>query len=373
MITETLKDLTALGVNKSLPIYVMASPLKAWIKQDPTDYTLATCDITNKIKKSSVIRVSGLISYTLTGSIAGKALKIKINGADVHQVYPTATTKQLGFEVYLYIDGEAQNSVRAQTSMGTGSAALTDGTGNFFGANTSSLPTTTPITLTGTNDVLTINTRVQGTASSNGEYHTLEGLVVEVLNTPSPKSYNSNAISCWGDSLTAGTGATSGNDYPSLLGKLRIGKPFYNGGVGGETAAQILARILVNDIRGKEDTVVFWMGRNNVGTGTMQTDVLAALASAVANLNHSRYIIMTVLNATNEPNGSANKIALDALNAAIASTYSATNVLDIVATICTEVNGTPNPAWMSDTIHLNNTGYAAVAAEVDAKLTANGW
>ena len=356
-----------------LPLYVMGSSLKAWIKQDATVYTLATCDITNKIPKSSVIRISGLMSYQLSGSIAGKVMEIRINGVTVHQVYPTATTKQFGFEVYLFISGSAQNTVRAQSFIGTGTAALQDGTGNLFGSNTSSLPTTTPITLTGTNDVLTIGSRVQGVASSSGEFHILEGFVVEVLNTPSPKSYNSNAISCWGDSLTAGTGSTSGNDYPILLGKLRIAKPFYNGGVGDETAAQILTRILVSAIRGKEDTVVLWMGRNNVGSPTMQADVLSALASAVANLSHSRYVIMTVLNATTEPNGSANKIALDALNAAIASTYSATNVLDIVATICTEVNGTPNPAWMSDTIHLNDTGYAAVAAAVDAKLTANGW
>lgn len=357
---------------KTTQMYVMGSSLKAWIKQDTNYYTLATCDITNKLKKSSVIRVSGLMSYQLTGSIAGKILEFRINGINVHQVYPVATTKQFGFECYLYIGGGAQSTVRAQSFIGTGTAAIQDGTGNLFGANTSSLPTTTPITLTDTNDTFTIVTKLQGSGAS-GEFHTLEGLVVELLSTASPKSYNSNALSCWGDSLTAGTGGTAGFDYPSQLAKLRYGKPVYNGGIGGETAAQILTRILVNDIRGKVDTVVLWMGRNNVGSGTMQADVLSALASAVANLNHSRYVIMTVLNATTEANGSANKTALDALNAAIASTYSATNVLDIVATICTEPNGTPNPSWMSDTVHLNDTGYAAVASAVDAKLTANGW
>lgn len=357
---------------KTTQMYAMGSPLKAWIKQDSTIYTLATCDITNKIKKSSIIRISGLMSYPLT-SIAGKVMEIRLNGVPVHQVYPAISTKQFGFEVYFFIDGTAKKLVRAQSFIGSGAAAITDGTGNLFGSNTSYLPTTSSITLTGTNDVLTIGSRVQGTASSDGEYHILEGFVVEMLNTPSPTSYNSDSIACWGDSLTAGSGATAGNDYPSQLGKLRIAKPFYNGGVGGETASQILTRILDDDLKGKVDTVVLWMGRNNVGTGTMQADVLSALASAVANLNHSRYVIMTVLNATTEANGSANKTALDALNAAIASTYSATNVLDIVATICTEPNGTPNPAYMSDTVHLNNTGYAAVASAVDAKLTANGW
>jgi len=354
-------------------IYASGSAVKAWIKQDPTPYTLASCDISNKLKKNCVVRVSGVLTYPSSGSIAAKVLYIQINNVTVHQVFPVATAQHFSFEVYLYIRGNALTSVRAQAFIGTGSAALSDGSGNLFGVNTSGGPTLSTIALTGS-DTLTIKSRVQGAASSSGEYHTLEGFTVEILKTPSPKSYNSNTVACWGDSLTAGTGATLGStDYPHVLGKLRIGKPFYNGGVGGETAAQILTRFLADDVHGKDETVILWWGRNNVGSPTMQADVLAALASAVANLNHSRYIIMSVLNMSTEANGSANKTAIDALNAAIASTYPAANFLNIVAIICTEANGTPNPAWLSDTIHLNATGYAAVAASVDAKLTTNGW
>ena len=356
-----------------LPLFVSATKAKAWIKQDPAYYALATCDI-SKIKPNSVVRVAGIISYPSSGSIASKVLNLQINGVTVHQVFPVATTQHFSFETYLYISGNKTVSIRAQAFMGTGVAALSDGTGNFLGANTSGGVTSSTITLNGTTDTLTIKSRVQGTASSNGEYHTLEGFTVELLNTPSPVSYSSDYVACWGDSLTAGTGATFGStDYPHVLGKARIGKPFINLGVGGETAGQILARFLADKVNGVCNTVVLWWGRNNVGSPTMQADVLSALASAVANLNHSRYIIMPVLNASTEPNGSANKIAIDALNAAIASTYSATNFLNIITTICTEVNGTPNAAWLSDTIHLNATGYAAVAAAVDAKLTANVW
>ena len=373
MITETLKDITALGVNKSLPLYVSATRTKAWIQQGTTYYPLATCDI-NRIKPNSVARVSGVISYPSSGSIASKGFLIMINNVAVHQVFPVATTQCFSFEVYLYVSTNSASVLRAQTFIGTGVAALSDGTGNLFGSNTSGGVTTAAITLNGTSDTLTLKTRVQGTPSSNGEYHSLEGFTVELLNTPTPVSYNSDYVACWGDSLTAGTGATFGStDYPHVLGKARIGKPFINLGIGGETAAQILTRFLADKVNGVCNTAVLWWGRNNVGSPTMQADVLSALASAVAALNHSRYIIMPVLNASTEPNGSANKIAIDALNAAIASTYPAANFLDIVAVICTEANGTPNAAWLSDTIHLNATGYAAVAASVDAKLTTNGW
>lgn len=372
MISQTIKELSAIGVKRSLPLYASGTPTKAWIKQGPVYYPLASLNISHVLKKSSVVRISGFVSY-FTPAVAGKSFIISINGVGVAQCFPTASALQLSFEMYLYIDSKGVTAVRSQVFIGTGSAGLTDGTGNQFGTNTSSARTSSTIALTG-NDTLTIETMVAGSASSSGEFHQLDGFCCEILNTTSPLSYNSNAVACWGDSLTTGAGATFGStDYPHVLGKLRIGKPFYNGGVSGETAAQILTRFLADEVHGKEETAVLWLGRNNVGSPTMQADVLSALASAVAALNHSRYIIMPVLNASTEPNGSANKIAIDALNAAIASTYPAANFLDIVAVICTEANGTPNPAWLSDTIHLNATGYAAVAAAVDAKLTANVW
>jgi len=49
-------------------------------------------------------------------------------------------------------------------------------------------------------------------------------------------------VVCFGDSLTAGYGATSGNDYPSLLSK-KISLPVINDGVSGNTTADALARL----------------------------------------------------------------------------------------------------------------------------------
>ena len=49
-------------------------------------------------------------------------------------------------------------------------------------------------------------------------------------------------IVCFGDSLTYGTGAAQGLDYPAKLADM-IGLPVINAGVPGDTTARALARI----------------------------------------------------------------------------------------------------------------------------------
>ena len=51
-----------------------------------------------------------------------------------------------------------------------------------------------------------------------------------------------DTIVCFGDSLTYGTGAAKGMDYPSQLSKL-IGVEVINAGVPGDTTAKALSRI----------------------------------------------------------------------------------------------------------------------------------
>ena len=50
------------------------------------------------------------------------------------------------------------------------------------------------------------------------------------------------AIVCFGDSLTYGTGASSGMDYPAQLSRM-IGLPVINAGVPGDTTATALKRL----------------------------------------------------------------------------------------------------------------------------------
>jgi acyl-CoA thioesterase I len=61
-----------------------------------------------------------------------------------------------------------------------------------------------------------------------------------------PKIKNARPIGeniiCFGDSLTFGTGATKGMDYPSQLARM-ISRPVLNKGVPGDTTARALARL----------------------------------------------------------------------------------------------------------------------------------
>ena len=112
-----------------------------------------------------------------------------------------------------------------------------------------------------------------------------------------------------------------------------VQRPVSNLGVGGETAAQITTRVLADTVRGKLWNCVFTMGRNNVGTGTFQADVLASLASCVANLSSSaKYIVGTVTNGCGEAVGSANWNAILALNTAINAAYGA-KVADVMSAL----------------------------------------
>ena len=80
-----------------------------------------------------------------------------------------------------------------------------------------------------------------------------------LFSTPSPDIRNSNPVSsvvvCFGDSLTAGYGASRGNDYPSQLSKL-LGRPVINAGVSGDTTRDALER-LEKDVLSKEPGIVF--------------------------------------------------------------------------------------------------------------------
>src|SRR5690242_13822599 len=49
----------------------------------------------------------------------------------------------------------------------------------------------------------------------------------------------------WGDSLTAGEGASFRHDMPSLVGAA-LRRDVYNGGVGGQTSSQVRDRMLAH-------------------------------------------------------------------------------------------------------------------------------
>ncbi len=353
-----------------------AQSARTWIRQGAGALVLASVPLKAvDVPVGSTIRIGGVIQF-YTPAVAGKGLYIVIGGVSVAEISGGigATAQRVSFFVELYVKANGTSVLRAQSQMGQGSANTTDGTGSFFGVNTSGGPTSATVNML-VDNTLDIRTSVGGSLSSNGEWHELQGFTVEVL-SPGADSHGfapAAATACWGDSLTIGSGAVLyTSDYPSVLAKAHPGTPVYNGGVGGEKSGQILNRILADKIRGRHWTCVFWMGRNNTVDAGFQSTVLADIASAVANLSHSRYLILTVLNATTEDNTTQRYADIVALNNAILAAYP-NNSFDIRSFLATEPNGTIPAAQMSDTIHLNASGYQAVETQVNTFLAGKGW
>ncbi len=69
-------------------------------------------------------------------------------------------------------------------------------------------------------------------------WHWFSDPVPEIRN-PSPLG---TSIVCFGDSLTYGTGASEGMDYPSRLSEM-LGEPVVNAGVPGDTTGAALRRL----------------------------------------------------------------------------------------------------------------------------------
>ena len=70
-------------------------------------------------------------------------------------------------------------------------------------------------------------------------------------------------IICFGDSLTYGTGASQGMDYPSQLSR-RIGRPVINAGIPGDTTDTALARLERDVLDRSPRIVLITLGGNDL-------------------------------------------------------------------------------------------------------------
>ena len=75
-----------------------------------------------------------------------------------------------------------------------------------------------------------------------------------------------DTIICFGDSLTFGTGAVPGMEYPSQLSKM-ISKPVINAGASGDTTASALTRLQRDVLSRSPDMVLITLGGNDLKNG----------------------------------------------------------------------------------------------------------
>ena len=186
-------------------------------------------------------------------------------------------------------------------------------------------------------------------------------------------------VQCWGDSLTAGTGATPGHDIPTLITYLFHRKTI-NDGLPGATSAQIAARMLARPPSPNPESIVIWAGRNDDPADPETT--LRNIAAMIASLPPgSRFLVVSVLNADSghERLGGDRYALLAALNRRLAARYG-DHFLSLRAALMAQAVPADSddraaiaadvlpPSLRADALHLNDKGDALAAYAIEAAL-----
>ncbi len=163
------------------------------------------------------------------------------------------------------------------------------------------------------------------------------------------KSIPYDTIICFGDSLTFGTGAVPGMDYPSQLSKMIL-KPVINAGAPGDTTASALTRLQRDVLSKSPDMVLITLGGNDLKNG---------VAKDVAFKNLKR-IVKSI-------QGQGARVVIGGLRFPLRDRGFARGYKDLadqtgavlIADIFKDIIG--NRSLMSDPIHPNGSGYKIMA------------
>lgn len=176
----------------------------------------------------------------------------------------------------------------------------------------------------------------------------LSGCAAEVANRDS----RGTEIVCFGDSLTYGTGALPGEDYPARLAAA-LGRPVVNAGVPGDTTADALARlerdVLSRDVR----LVVVAFGGNDFIRRVPADQTFRNLDEIVRRVQEKGAVVVLAgvrSGLLGNPLGEKFEDLAEARRTAL--------LPDLLAHVW------GHPVLMSDGIHPNAAGYAVLAEDV---------
>jgi len=160
---------------------------------------------------------------------------------------------------------------------------------------------------------------------------------------------HSQTIICFGDSLTYGTGASDGMDYPSQLSKM-IAKPVVNAGVPGDTTARALQRLERDVLSKSPDVVLITLGGNDLKNGVAKDLAFENLKTIVESIQKKgAKVILGGLRFPIRDRGFGRAYRQ------LADDTGATLIPDIFEGIM------GNRKLMSDAIHPNDDGYKMMA------------
>ena len=159
----------------------------------------------------------------------------------------------------------------------------------------------------------------------------------------------------FGDSLTSGYGASEGNDYPTLLGK-QLGIPILNFGTAGATTQDALAK-LDEVLNADPKVVLLCFGGNDTLTGMSHGETFRSLSRMIDEFHRAGAFVILI--------GIRSASVRDRYRSEFKKLAQDKRVL-YVPNILDGVLG--DPRLMSDYIHPNDQGYAAIAARLEKVL-----
>ncbi len=156
-------------------------------------------------------------------------------------------------------------------------------------------------------------------------------------------------ILCFGDSLTYGTGASQGMDYPSQLSRL-IGRPVINAGVPGDTTTTALARLDRDILSRSPRIVLITLGGNDLRNRQDRDRAFRNLETIITAIqDRGALVIVGGLDVPLWGKGFAEGYRK------VAEETGAVLVPDVLKDLL------GNPGKMSDGIHPNDAGYTVMA------------
>jgi len=172
-----------------------------------------------------------------------------------------------------------------------------------------------------------------------------------------PREIAADTIICFGDSLTFGTGATDGMDYPSQLSRL-IGKHVINAGVPGDTTARALKRLKRDVLSESPDVVLITLGGNDLKNGIAKDIAFGNLKIIVESIRNTGALVII--------GGLAFPFRDRGFGRAYRELADQTGTI-LIPNILDGIMG--NPKLMSDPIHPNDEGYKLMAEKFNKALS----
>lgn len=186
-------------------------------------------------------------------------------------------------------------------------------------------------------------------------------LAVTACSKPSLLPLDNNAtVLAFGDSLTAGVGASNGQDYPAQLAHL-CGCQVLNAGISGETTEQGLARLPDVLTEVQPDLLLLLEGGNDILRNQSVQQMQHNLAQMIAEAKGRGIDVLLIAVPEKSLLLSPSPVYAD-----LADEFQLPLLEDALTSLLRQ------PQFKSDTVHLNDQGYQQLAQRIFTKLQDEG-